>query len=181
MSESNIKTPQNETIFSSRIFKVVKRFITGRSGKQLERHIIVHPGAVVILPILEDGRIVLVRQYRVALGKEIIELPAGTLEPNEVAITTARRELIEETGYSAGHFNEIMSFYTSPGFVQEKMYLFTAENLIPGPTAMEDGEQIETVVLTLEEAEKLIRNGDIIDAKTIIGIYWLKLQQNSEV
>jgi ADP-ribose pyrophosphatase len=162
-----------EIIFSSRVFKVVKRFITGRSGSQIERHIVVHPGAVVILPVLSDNRVVLIRQHRVAVDSELIELPAGTREANEEPIVTARRELIEETGYTAESLSHVMMFYSSPGFIKEEMHLFLATELIPGPTAMEDGEKIETIITPLEDAIKMITKGEIHDAKTIIGLYWL--------
>ncbi|MDR1486210.1 MAG: NUDIX hydrolase [Planctomycetaceae bacterium] len=163
----------SEIIFSSRVFKVVKRFITGRSGNQLERHIVIHPGAVVILPELGDGRVVLIRQHRVAVDGELIELPAGTMESNEEPIVTARRELIEETGYTAESLTHVMRFFSSPGFIKEEMHLFHASGLIPGPTAMEDGEKIETIIVTLADAMKMIAEGEIHDAKTIIGLYWL--------
>ncbi|MDR1141702.1 MAG: NUDIX hydrolase [Planctomycetaceae bacterium] len=166
-----------ETLFTSRIFKVVKKMITGRSGALLERHIVVHPGAVVMLPVLDDGRIVLIRQHRVAVDETLIELPAGTLEPNELPIATARRELIEETGYTAKTITLITTFFTSPGFVQEKMYFFKATDLISGPTAMEDSEKIETLIVDLPHALNMIANGEIKDAKTIIGLYWLKLEE----
>ena len=174
MSQPSNKT--SDTLFTSRVFKVVKKFITGRSGKQLERHIVIHPGAVAILPILRDGRIVLVRQLRVAVDAELIELPAGTLEPNESPVSTARRELIEETGYTAKNVSQITSFYSSPGFMREEMFLFKATDLIPGPTNMEDGEKIVTVIVTLDEALSMIARGEIKDAKTIIGIYWYSNQ-----
>ncbi|MDR2761634.1 MAG: NUDIX hydrolase [Planctomycetaceae bacterium] len=167
----------NDIIFSSRVFKVVKRFITGRSGVQLERHIIVHPGAVVILPELSDNRIVLIRQHRVSVDGELIELPAGTMEPKEEPIITARRELIEETGYSAESVSHIMTFLSSPGFIKEEMHLFHATGLIAGPTAMEDGEKIESLIVSLDEAMKMITKGEIKDAKTIIGLYWLHNKQ----
>ncbi|MDR0390398.1 MAG: NUDIX hydrolase [Planctomycetaceae bacterium] len=164
----------SEIVFSSRVFKVVKRFITGRSGNQLERHIIVHPGAVVVLPELSGDRVVLIRQHRVAVDGELIELPAGTIELGEEPIITARRELIEETGYTAASLTNIMKFFSSPGFIKEEMYLFHAEGLIPGPTAMEDGEKIETIIVPLVDAMKMITTGEIRDAKTIIGLYWLR-------
>jgi ADP-ribose pyrophosphatase len=163
-----------EIIFSSRVFKVVKRFITGRSGNQLERHIVIHPGAVVILPELNDGRVVLISQPRVAVDGELIELPAGTKEANEEPIVTARRELIEETGYAAESLTQIMTFFSSPGFMKEEMHLFYAKGLIPGPTAMEDGEKIETLIVSLADAIQMIAKGEIRDAKTIIGLYWLQ-------
>ncbi|MDR3197767.1 MAG: NUDIX hydrolase [Planctomycetaceae bacterium] len=166
-----------ETLFTSRIFKVVKKIITGRSGRSLERHVVIHPGAVVILPILDDNRIVLIRQHRVAVDETLIELPAGTLEPNELPIATARRELIEETGYTAKNITSVMTFFASPGFVHEEMHLFKATGLIPGPTALEDGEKIETLIVALPQALHMIANGEIKDAKTIIGLYWLKLEE----
>lgn len=172
-------TPNSDApLFTSRIFKVVKKMITGRSGKQLERHIIIHPGAVAVLPILNDGRIVLIRQYRVAFDKVLIEIPAGTLEPNEKPILTARRELIEETGYIAQTITPVMTFYTSPGFVQEEMFLFKATGLIAGPTNLEDGEKIEPLVVTLDEAMQQIAQGEIRDAKTLVALLWYKIQQN---
>lgn len=176
MSQPPSNSNKTDTLFTSRVFKVVKKFITGRSGKQLERHIVVHPGAVVILPILGDGRIVLIRQARVAVDADLIELPAGTLEPNELPISTARRELIEETGYIAKTISLVMSFYTSPGFMKEEMFLFKATDLIPGPTDMEDGEAIEPLIVDLPGAMKMIAQGEIKDAKTIIAIYWYNNQ-----
>jgi ADP-ribose pyrophosphatase len=122
---------------------------------------------------------VLIRQHRIAVDETLIELPAGTLEANELPIVTARRELIEETGYTAKTMTSIMTFFTSPGFVHEEMYLFKATDLVLGPTAMEDGEKIETLILDLPQALKMITNGEIKDAKTIIGLYWLKLTNSN--
>lgn len=146
--------------------------MTGRSGASLERHVILHPGAVVILPILPDGRIVLIRQHRIAVDADLIELPAGTREPAEEPIVTARRELIEETGYIAGLLTPVFQFFASPGFVREEMHLFKAEKLIAGPTAMEDGEKIESLIVDLPQAVEMIRSGEIRDAKTMIGLLW---------
>lgn len=167
-----MSTNKSDTLFKSNVFTVVKKFITGRSGKPLERHIIVHPGAVAVLPILGDGRIVLIRQQRIAVDTNLVELPAGTLEPGELPISTARRELIEETGYIAKNLSPMLTFFTSPGFMKEEMHLFKATNLIPGPTNLEDGEKIEPLIVTLDEAMAMIAKGEIKDAKTIIGLYW---------
>ncbi len=161
-----------ETLFTSRIFKVVKKIVTGRSGNQLERHVIVHPGAVVVLPVLDDGRIVLIKQYRVSIDGPLIELPAGTLEPNEEPLKTARRELIEETGYAAGAMRPILTFYSSPGIMKEEMHLFLGTQLVAGPTDMEDGEQIETLLVDFDQSLKMINNGEIKDGKTILALYW---------
>ena len=163
-----------ETLFQSHLFKVVKKFIKGRSGQDLERHVILHPGAVVLLPVLPDGRLVFVKQPRVAVDETLIELPAGTLEPNEPPIETARRELIEETGYVASYLEEILTFYSSPGIMREKMHLFLAKELVPGPSHPEDGELIEPLCLEMSQALAMIESGEIKDAKTILGLLWFK-------
>jgi ADP-ribose pyrophosphatase len=163
-----------ETIFTSKVFKVVKKYMTSGSGKQLERHVILHPGAVVILPILSDGRIVLIRQSRIAVDEDLIELPAGTMEIGEEPLVTARRELIEETGYRAGELTPVLKFYASPGFIREEMHLFKATHLIAGPTALEEGEKIEPLFVDLPQAMTMIQSGEIRDAKTIIGLLWYK-------
>ena len=165
-----------DTIYTGRIFKVVKKFITNNSGKQLERHVVVHPGAVVILPILSDGRIVLIRQQRIAVEENLIELPAGTMEPGEEPIATARRELMEETGYRAGALVPALKFYTSPGFVKEEMRLFKATKLTAGPMALDDDEKIEPLLVDLPQAIQMILSGEIRDAKTIIGLLWYNQQ-----
>ena len=167
-----------ETIFSGRIFDVVKKFITDKSGRKLERHVVVHPGAVVILPILSDGRIVLVRQHRVAVEEDLIELPAGTLEAGEEPVATARRELMEETGYRADSLIPVMKFYTSPGFVKEEMRLYKATELTAGPTALEDDEKIEPLLVDLPHAMRMIQSGEIRDAKTIVGLLWHHSQES---
>lgn len=159
-----------DILFSSHLFKVVKRFQKGRSGKKLERHVVLHPGAVTILPVLPDRKILLERQYRIALDEHILELPAGTREPGEDPLLTAKRELEEETGYIAGKIEKMMTFFPSPGIMREEMHLFLAENLLPGKTAREDGEDIELVTLNLDEALEKVRTGEIKDAKTIIGL-----------
>ena len=165
-----------DTIYTGRLFKVVKKFITNKSGKRLERHVIVHPGAVVILPILSDGRIVLIRQHRIAVEENLIELPAGTIEPGEEPTATARRELMEETGYRANFLSPALKFYTSPGFVKEEMRLFKATGLTAGPTALDDDEKIEPLLLDLPQAMKMVLSGEIRDAKTIVGLLWYNQQ-----
>jgi ADP-ribose pyrophosphatase len=160
----------NEILFQSRLFHVEKRFQTGRSGQQLERHVIVHPGAVGIVPILDDGRVVLLRQYRAAVDSYLIEIPAGTLEPNEVPTITARRELIEETGYRAEKIEPMIVIYSSPGILREKLHIFTAIGLTPGETALEDGEDIQHLIVTWNEIRGMLARGEISDAKTLIGL-----------
>jgi len=160
----------NEILFQSRLYHIEKTWQTGRSGQALERHVIIHPGAVGVLPLLDDGRVVLLRQYRVAVDAYLIELPAGTLEPGEEPLASAHRELIEETGYTAGKMEPLITFFTSPGIIREQLHLFVASELTPGKTALEDGEDIETLIADWGEIREMIARGDITDAKTLIGL-----------
>ena len=160
----------NEILFQSKLYRIEKTWQTGRSGQPLERHVIVHPGAVGILPLLDDGRVVLLRQYRIAVDAYLIEMPAGTLEPDEEPIVSAQRELIEETGYTAGKIEPLITFYSSPGILREQLHLFVATELTPGKTALEDGEDIEPLIVTWDEIRNMIARGEITDAKTLIGL-----------
>jgi ADP-ribose pyrophosphatase len=140
-----------------------------------EREIVEHPGAVVIVAVDEDGRVALVRQLREATRKQLLELPAGTLEPGEEPLTTAQRELAEETGLTGGEWREVTRFWTAPGFCRELMTLFFAEGVQPGAATPEADEELELVQLPIEEIES--RLGEIEDAKTLAGLLlYLKLR-----
>lgn len=167
-----------DILFSSKLFKVVRRFQTGRSGKSLERHVILHPGAITVLPILNDNRVVLLKQYRIAIEKTLIELPAGTREPNEEPIVTASRELIEETGYKAGKIEPMTTFYSSPGILHEEMHLFLATNLQACDQNLEDGEDIQVFTADWDEVRRMIFSGEIQDAKTLIALLWYLQREN---
>lgn len=139
-------------------------------GHRHFREICVHPGAVLILPILPDGQIVLIRTFRYAVQQWLYELPAGTLEKGESPMNCAGRELVEETGYLAGRMAPIASFFTSPGILSEKMYAFAAYDLQSGESALELGEQIELAPVTWDNAIDMIRTGQIVDGKTITAL-----------
>jgi ADP-ribose pyrophosphatase len=134
--------------------------------------VIVHPGAAVILPVLDDGRLVLISNYRVAVGQELIELPAGTLDPGETHAECAARELTEETGYRAARLAPLVNFYSSPGILNEQMHVFLATSLTPGPTAFDAGEQIRVLRLSYAEALAAIQDGRITDGKTILALLY---------
>ena len=129
-----------------------------------------HPGAAVILPLVEPDSICLIRNYRVAVDEELIELPAGTVSPPEDPLETARRELMEETGYRAGSFEKLHEFWVSPGILNERMHFFVARDLTSGDAAREEGEQIQNLVVPWSEALAMIDRGQIRDAKTIVGL-----------
>jgi ADP-ribose pyrophosphatase len=140
------------------------------NGKRHQREVVVHPGAVVVLPMLPDGGVLLIRNYRYAVGESLLELPAGTLERGEEPINCAGRELIEETGYTAGRLKSIGSFFSSPGILSERMYAFAAYDLRPGRQALEEGEQIELHPTSWDDVIDMIHSGTIRDAKTIAAV-----------
>jgi ADP-ribose pyrophosphatase len=166
--DSRVSTEEELLLTTSR-FRVVRICqLTPRGPRP--REVIRHPGAVTVLPLLADGRVCLIRNFRPAVDRELIELPAGTLEPNEPPIETARRELIEETGYRAERLEPLAEFLLSPGILDERMHLFAATGLSPGPPQREPGEQIENLLLPWDEALALVESRQIEDAKTIVGL-----------
>lgn len=148
-------------------YRLERRLERLPDGVVQDRDVIVHPGAVVVLPVLADGSIVLIRQYRPTVRRWLIELPAGTLEPDESPASAATRELREETGYSAGVIEPWFEFYAAPGLTDERMFVFVARELTQGETALEAGECAEVVVASLEEILPAMDAGEIEDAKTL--------------
>jgi len=170
---------KSEVLLTAQKFRVVRETITTPSGKTKSREIVRHPGACVIVPLLDDGRVCLIRNWRVAVNQTLIELPAGTLEPPETPGKTAERELIEETGYRAQQIEFLHAFFLSPGILDEKMYLYLATGLTAGETAREEGEEIENWLVQWEEAIAMIFRGEIQDAKTIVGLLWVDRMQRT--
>jgi ADP-ribose pyrophosphatase len=148
----------------------VMRPIRTSSGQVQMREVVVHPGAVLILPLLADGRVVMIRNRRHTVGEELWELPAGTLEVGEDPALCAARELTEETGYTAGRIESLGWFYTSPGVLTEKMYCFVAHELTEGKQDLEDNEQIKVERVGREEILRLIQENKIVDAKSMAAL-----------
>jgi ADP-ribose pyrophosphatase len=148
-------------------------------GRQETKEYVAHPGSVVILPVQSDGRVCLIRNYRYSAGTTLWELPAGTLEGNEVTLPAARRELQEETGYQAGKWRLLSEFWVSPGVFGEKMWLYLAQDLVAGPQRLDATEQIEPVLLNWDEAMQMALQGTIQDAKTLVGLLlWDRLRHD---
>jgi len=133
--------------------------------------VIRHPGAVAIVPVLSDKRVCLIRNRRVAVARELIELPAGTREPGEDPRNTAIRELQEETGFVAQQVEQLHEFFLAPGIMDERMTVYLATDLTPGDARLEANEFIENVILSLDDALKMCRDGTIEDAKTLVGLF----------
>ncbi|REJ67757.1 MAG: NUDIX hydrolase [Planctomycetota bacterium] len=166
-----------ETVWDAGLFRVVRRQLETSDGKTRTRQYVDHPGAVTILPLIDEDHVCLIENVRTAVEETLLELPAGTLEPGEDPRETAHRELAEETGYRAGKLDKLHEFYTSPGILNERMHLFVATDLMPGETCLDAGEQIVTRPLRWDEALAQIREGRICDAKTLVGLLyydWLK-------
>ena len=141
-------------------------------GSLHHRQIVRHPGAVTILPMVDNEHLCLIRNYRVSVDEILIELPAGTREPDESPEATAHRELIEETGFRAGSLRPLHAFYMSPGILDERMFLFLATDLTAGPAAPEPDEDIETVIVSWQEAMDKVDVGEIEDAKTLVALMY---------
>jgi ADP-ribose pyrophosphatase len=160
----------DELLLECRRFRVVRRRLTSPAGEEIEREVVVHPGAVAIIPMVDAEHVCLIRNFRIAVGKTLIEVPAGTLEPNEPPIETARRELIEETGYTAGRMEPVTKFYMSPGIQNELMHCFVATELTLGDAHREAGEEIQNLVVAWDEAMAMLDRGEIEDSKSIAAL-----------
>ena len=161
-----------EELLVARRFRVVRHTQIGEDGVRHVKETVQHPGAVAVLPLLEGDRVCLIRNFRIAVGKSLIELPAGTLEAGEEPAITARRELIEETGYRAARLEKLREFSMSPGILNERMHLYAAHELQAGATALEPGENIENLVVGWDEAIRMVFDGAIEDAKTMVGLLY---------
>ena len=168
-----MKVIEQKIEFQGRRIAVRRDRIVDASGRETTYEVVVHPGAVSIVAMLSLDEIVLINQYRHATGEVIIEIPAGTLEKDENPIDAARRELEEETGYSARRLELRATYYTTPGFSNELMYLYEASELTLAKQSLDDDESIEVSVTHRDHALRMIQEGRIRDAKTIVGLLML--------
>ena len=161
-----------DVLYQAKRFRVERVTQESADGSRHAKDIVRHPGAVTIVPLLRDGRIVFEENYRVAVEERLVELPAGTLEPPEEPIKTALRELAEETGYRAARIEHLTTLCMSPGILDEKMYVYAATGLTAGPMALEAGEDIRVLRLTWQEALEMVRDGRIRDAKSVAALLY---------
>jgi ADP-ribose pyrophosphatase len=170
------KTLDSKSIFSGRIIKVRVDQVELPDGRVSTREIVEHAPAVAVVALTEDGELLLVRQYRKPIEQHMLEIPAGLMETGETPLDSARRELAEETGFRADKWEKLSSFYTTPGFSDEVIHLFLASDLKVGATHLDEDEFVEVQKLSLPEALRLIEIGELIDAKSIIGIQTVALR-----
>jgi ADP-ribose pyrophosphatase len=166
------RTRDTKVLLQARLFRVIEETYETGDGEEHVQQIVRHPGAVAIVPVLDDGRICLIQNYRQSAREFLLEIPAGTREPNEEPLETARRELIEETGYRAKKIEKLAQFFMSPGILDEQMHLFLATGLTPGESDLQAGELIVPRLVTWGEACDMIRSGTIRDSKTLVGLLY---------
>jgi len=166
------KVLKSEILYQGKVFRLQRDTVIEPGGVQAERDIIVHPGSVVVLPVFKDGRVLLIQQYRHSVGEFLWELVAGRKEPHESPVAGARRELLEETGYTAKRLRKLMLVVPTPGFANEWMWIFAAEGLTAGAAQPEEDEKITPRIFTLKQVEKMIQRGTVRDAKSICGLLY---------
>ena len=167
-----------QVVYRGRKIQVALETSVLPSGQTVQRDVVVHPGAVAILALVDDDRVCLLRNQRPITGETLWEIPAGTLEPGEAPERAAVRELAEETGYAAGRWRKLAEFYPSPGVLSERTHLFLARDLTPGPLRLEPGEDLEPQVVAWSDAVAWATDGTLRDAKTLVAVLlWDRLRQ----
>jgi ADP-ribose pyrophosphatase len=171
----------SKTVFQGRVFTVTSDEVEEPGGVRVRRDIVRHPGSIVVLALKDAGSarhalLLLERQYRYAADARLWELPAGRINPGEDHLTAAKRELLEETGFTAAKWQRALKFYPSPGFVDEVMYVFLARGLKRGKACPEDDERITVRFFALPQVIKMATSGKIIDSKTLASLLWLEIQ-----
>lgn len=179
MKKFEERTLTSQPIFKGKIISLQVDEVELPDGNTSKREIIKHPGAVAVIAVTDEGKIIMVEQYRKAMERSLVEIPAGKLEPGEDPAASAARELEEETGYGCAEMEHLTSFYTSPGFADEIVHMYVAHGLqkIEQPAETDDDEFVELMELTLEEAIQYESEGRIKDAKTAYAVQYLQLQK----
>ncbi|KAA0550354.1 NUDIX hydrolase [Bacillus sp. BGMRC 2118] len=179
MNKFKENTLSSQTIFQGRVIDLLVEEVQLPDGKTSNREIVKHPGAVAVIPVTNEGKVIMVEQYRKALERSIIEIPAGKLEKGEEPEHTARRELEEETGYICETLTHVISFYTSPGFADEIVHLYIAEGLTKKENKLEldEDEFVEVMEVSLDEAIQLVHEQRIFDAKTAYAVQYLQMKK----
>jgi ADP-ribose pyrophosphatase len=163
-------SPERRVIYRGRKIDLALQTVALADGSSAQREVVMHRGAVALVPMVDADHVCLVENHRYAIGKKLLEVPAGTIDPGETPDRTATRELQEETGYRAGRIVQLREWFVSPGVMDERMFLYLCEELTPGSTGHQADEQLKPVVLPWDEAMRMVHDGRIEDAKTMLAL-----------
>jgi len=167
----NAKFLSRKEIYKGYCFDAVEDHVIWPNGKKLNRSLIMHPGISVIVPVLDVNRIILLQQYRYGAGRVLWEVPAGTISQDETPLQCAKREIEEETGFRASRWRELTSCYTSPGYNTEVIHCFAASQFCKTQASLEEDEVLEVKVVAVQEVKKMIKEGSIQDAKSLVALF----------
>jgi len=162
----------SESVYHGNLLHVRRDTVRLNNGNETGREYIVHPGAVLVVPVLDDGRLVFERQFRYPLRRSFIELPAGKIDPDEDTLVTGQRELLEETGYNAREWRYLAALHPCIGYSDEIIHVYLATGLEAGQHRRDEDESLEVFTMTLAEAMKAMQRGEITDGKTMIALFW---------
>ena len=172
MATGKAKVLKSKMVFRGKVFGVKQDEVLEPGGLRVTREVITHPGSVVVLPLFDDGRILMIRQYRHATRQYLWELVAGRIDKGETVKKAAARELKEETGYRAKRFTEFLDIFPTPGFLEERMHILLAEGLTEGEAEPESDEKIISHTYSVEELKQMMKSGRLRDGKSIAGILY---------
>jgi ADP-ribose pyrophosphatase len=161
---------ESEKIFKGAVFEVERDRLLEENGIEIVREVVRHPGGAGALPLFDDGRVALVKQYRHPARRELLEIPAGRIEVGETPEMCAAREVEQEIGFRAGRIEKLAEFYSTPGFCEEKLHVYLATDLTPSSQALDHDELVEVVYLPFAEAAQMLGSGGIEDSKTFIAL-----------
>ena len=171
-AKAKLKVRSSKMVFEGKVFGVRRDEVEEPNGVKATREVIAHPGSVVVLPVLNDGKILMIQQFRYATRQYLWELVAGRIDAGETVKEAAARELKEETGYVAKRFTEFLDFFPTPGFLEERMHILLAEGLKAGKAEPEEDEKIISHAYSVDELKRMMKNGKLKDGKSIAGVLY---------